>query len=105
MLELFLDSNEIIHMDFIPEGATVNKTRYREILRCLRDSVRRKRPELCRTKNWLLLHYNTLAHRSAFVLEELARQHVTVLPHPPYSPDLAHVIFSLSSHESNPMCT
>ncbi|KAJ4442216.1 hypothetical protein ANN_12082 [Periplaneta americana] len=32
MLELFFDSNGIVNMEFIPEGATVNKTRYKEIL-------------------------------------------------------------------------
>jgi Transposase. len=32
MLELlFFSSNEIVHIEFIPEGATVNKTRYKEI--------------------------------------------------------------------------
>ncbi|KAJ4437672.1 hypothetical protein ANN_17817 [Periplaneta americana] len=74
LLELFFDSNGIIHMEFIPEGATLNKTRYKEILGRLRDSIRRKRPELWRTKNWLLLHDNAPAHRSVLVQEELARQ-------------------------------
>ena len=46
MLELFFYSNGIVNMEFIPEGATVNKTRYQEILGRLRDSIRRKRPEL-----------------------------------------------------------
>jgi hypothetical protein len=35
MLELFFDSSGIVHMEFIPEGATVSKHRYEEILRCL----------------------------------------------------------------------
>ena len=42
MLELFSDSNGIVHMEFIPEGATINKTRYKEILGRLRVSIRRK---------------------------------------------------------------
>jgi hypothetical protein len=29
MLELFLDSSGIVHMEFIPEGATVNKHCYK----------------------------------------------------------------------------
>lgn len=95
MLELFFDSLGIVHMEFIPQGATVNKTRYKEILRRLRDSIRRKRPELWRRKNWLLLHDNAPAHRSVLVQEELARQQITVLPHPPYSPDLAPCDFFL----------
>ena len=83
MLKLFFDSNGIVHMEFIPEGATVFKTRYKEILGCLYDSIRRrKRPELWRWKHWLLLHDNALAHRSVLVHEELARQPVTILLHP-----------------------
>ena len=88
-LELFLWFKWNFHMEFIPESAIVNKTRYKKILGCLRDSIRRKRPELWRRKTWLLLHDNAPAHRSVLVQEELARQQVTVLPDPPYSPDLA----------------
>jgi hypothetical protein len=64
ILELFFDSSGIVHVEFIPEGATVNKHRYKEILRRLRNSVRRKCTELWRTKSWLLLHDNAPAHRS-----------------------------------------
>ncbi|PNF21867.1 hypothetical protein B7P43_G05278 [Cryptotermes secundus] len=46
-------------------------------------------------KNWLLLHDNAHAHRSVPVQEELSRQQVAVLPHPPYSPDLAPCDFFL----------
>jgi histone-lysine N-methyltransferase SETMAR len=89
MLELFFNSLGIVHMEFIQEGATVNKHRYKEILRHLCNSICRKHPELWRRKNWLLLHGNAPAHCYVLDQEELAKQHVTVLPHPPYSPDLA----------------
>ncbi|KAJ4425780.1 hypothetical protein ANN_27405 [Periplaneta americana] len=88
---------------FIPQGATVDKILYKEILGRISNSIRRKRPELWHRKNWLLLHDNAPAHRSILVQEELARQQVAVLPHPPYSPDLAPCdFFSLSPHEINP---
>ena len=90
-------------MEFIPEDTTVNKTRYKEILGRLHDSIRCKRSEVRRRKNWLLLHDNAPAHRSLLVQEELARKQVTVLPHPSYSLDLAPCDFlSLSPHESTP---
>lgn len=73
MLELFFGSLGIVHMEFIPHGAIVNKDRYKEILICLLDSIHRKRPELWCRKNWLLLHENAPAHRSVLVQEELAR--------------------------------
>jgi hypothetical protein len=66
-----------------------DKHRYKEILHRLCNSIRRKRPEFWHTKNWLLLHDNSPAHCSVLVQEELAKQQVTVLPHPPYSLDLA----------------
>jgi histone-lysine N-methyltransferase SETMAR len=87
MLELFFDPSGIVHMEFIPEGVTVNKHSYK-ILRCLCNSVRCKRPELWHRKNWLLLYDSAPAHRSLLVQEELAKQQITVLPHPPYSSDL-----------------
>jgi histone-lysine N-methyltransferase SETMAR len=76
-------------MEFIPEGATVKKHHYKEILRRLRNTIRRKLPELWRRKNGLLLYDNAPAHCSVLDQGELAKQQVAVLPHPPYSPDLA----------------
>jgi hypothetical protein len=38
-------------MEFIPEGATLNKHFFKEILRCLRIAFRRKRPEVWRRMN------------------------------------------------------
>ena len=61
-------------MEFISEGATVNKARYKDILGRSRDSIRRKHPGLWRRKNWLLLYDNAPAHRAVLVQEELARQ-------------------------------
>jgi histone-lysine N-methyltransferase SETMAR len=100
MLELFFDSSGIVHVEFtcIPDRAAVNKDWYKEIHIRLSESIRHKRPELWRRKNWLLLHDNAPAHRSILVQEELARQQITVLPHPPYSPDLASCDFFLFHH-------
>jgi hypothetical protein len=49
MLELFFDSPESIHMEFIP-GVTVNKHHYKEILRRVCNSICHNHPELCRRK-------------------------------------------------------
>ncbi|KAJ4434269.1 hypothetical protein ANN_22821 [Periplaneta americana] len=86
---------DLLSLEFIPQGATVDKVLYKEILGRLRNSVRRKRPELWHRKNWLLLQDNAPAHRSILVQEELVRQQVAVLPHPPYSPDLSPCDFFL----------
>ncbi|GBN56425.1 hypothetical protein AVEN_260882-1 [Araneus ventricosus] len=43
MLEVFSDYKSVIHYEFIPEGQTVNKKLYLEILKRLRDAIRPKR--------------------------------------------------------------
>jgi len=58
------------------------------MLLCMRDAVRKKRPEKWRTNSWFLLHDNAPAHRSVFVNDFLANNNVTVLEHPPHSPAL-----------------
>jgi histone-lysine N-methyltransferase SETMAR len=76
-------------MEFLSEGATINKHRYKEIFHGVCNSIHRKHSELWLKKNWLLLHDSAPAHRSVLVQEELAKQRVTVLPHRSYPPDLA----------------
>jgi hypothetical protein len=46
MVELFFNACGNVHMEFIPEGATVNKHHYKEILRHLHNSIHYKCPEL-----------------------------------------------------------
>ena len=62
---------------------------YTDILRRLRDAVRRKRPEKRRTNIWLHLHDNAPTQLSDLVKDFLEKKKVTILEHPPYSPDLA----------------
>ncbi|KAJ4449941.1 hypothetical protein ANN_01348 [Periplaneta americana] len=89
MLQVFFDSQGLIHHEFIPEGRTVTKELYVEIFRRLLDAVRRKRPEKWVENNWFLMHDNAPAHRAIIVKNFLARHNITALDHPPYSPDLS----------------
>jgi histone-lysine N-methyltransferase SETMAR len=66
----------------------MSKEMYINILRRLRDAVRRKRCEKWRNNSWFLCD-NASAHRSVLVNDFLAKNNVTTLEHPPYSPDLA----------------
>jgi transposase len=61
---------------------------YFDILRCLRVAFRKKRHEKWRTTSWFFLHDNAPAHRSVFVSDFIANNNVTILEHPPNSPDL-----------------
>ena len=68
---------------------------YIDILRRLRDAVRRKCPAKRRKHNWFLLDDNAPAHRSVLVKDIFPNDNVTALEHPPYSPDLAAAEFYL----------
>jgi len=46
-------------------------------------------------KGWILHQDNTPAHNVLFVKQFLANKNITVLEHPPYSPDLAPCDFYL----------
>jgi hypothetical protein len=50
--------------------------------------VRRKRAVLWRNHNWLLHHDNTPTHTS-LKTTDFVTHNMVIIPHPPYSPDLA----------------
>ena len=72
--------------------ATVNKEMHTGVLM---DAVRRKHPEKWRTNSWFLLHDNAPAHRSVSFKDFLAKNDVTTLELPLYSPDVAPADFYL----------
>jgi len=73
----------------------VNKQFYQEVLPRLRDAVRRKRPELWENQTWMLHHDNAPAHASLLFRNYLGKHQTSVVPHPPYSPNLAPADFFL----------
>ena len=87
MLIIFFDIRSIIHREFLHQGQTVNKEFYCDVLRRLRENIRRKRPDLWRAQNWILHDDNAPCHRALLVREFLAQSNTLSLPHPPYSPD------------------
>jgi len=94
LLVVFFDWKGIVHHEFVPHGQMVNKQLYQEVLAHLREVVRRKRPELSENQAWMLHHDNVLAHASLLICSYLAKHQTSVVPPPPYSPDLAPADFS-----------
>jgi len=84
-----------VHHETVPCGQMVNKQLYQEVLVHLRDAVRRKRPELWENQTWMLHHDNAPAHALLLIHSYLAKHQTSVVPHPPYSPDLAPADFFL----------
>ena len=87
--QFFFDVSGVVHHEYLPESSTVNQTYYIEVLKRLRDAIRRKRPELWRSGDWFFHHDNAPAHSALRAREFLAKHSITVLPHPPCSRDLA----------------
>ena len=95
MLIVFFDVHGIVHLEFLPQGQTINQNVYKDILQRLMRSVREKRRELWETKSWLLHHDNAPAHNALSIRQFLAENNIAVLEQPPYSPDLAPCDFFL----------
>jgi len=91
----FFDSEDIVHHEYTTNRQTIKKEFYVEVLRRLRESVHRKRPEKWRDGNWILHHNDAPAHTSHLVQQFLAKHGTTQLQQLPYSPDLAPCDFFL----------
>ena len=85
----FFNIRGIVDVDWGPEGQTVNQVYYKEVLTNLREWVRRRRPEMWKNSSWVL-HQDNAPARNALSGKMFSTKHkITVLQHPPYSPDLA----------------
>ncbi|UYV64367.1 hypothetical protein LAZ67_3000418 [Cordylochernes scorpioides] len=95
MLTVFFDYQGIVHHEFQQQGSTITADSYLRVLRRLREAIRQKRPELWRSKSWILHHDNAPAHTALKILKFLQDHSTSVFPQPPYSPDLAPCDFLL----------
>ncbi|UYV63328.1 hypothetical protein LAZ67_2003761, partial [Cordylochernes scorpioides] len=84
LLTVFFDCRGVVHHEFLPQGRTVNKEYYLQVMRNLREAIRQKRPDLWKNKNWLLHHDNAPAHTSLLVRDFLAKNNTLVMPQPPH---------------------
>jgi len=94
MCTVFWDRKRVILLDFLEPGQTINSDRYIATLTKLKARISRVRPEKKKT-TFLLQHDNVRPHTSLKTVEHIANLGWTVLPHPPYSPDLAPSDFHL----------
>jgi hypothetical protein len=59
MMIVFFYMQRVVHIDWVPEGQTVNHVYYKEVLTVLHEWVRRKRPEMWKKGSWILHHDNS----------------------------------------------
>jgi len=86
---VFFDIRGVMYIDCVPEGQTVNKVYYKNVLTTLRERVRRRRPDMWKNASCILHHDNAPAHNALSVKRYLAKNNIPVMENPPYSPDLA----------------
>jgi histone-lysine N-methyltransferase SETMAR len=85
----FFDIVGIVHKEFVPPGQTVNEKFYCYVLRRLRENVWCKCTDKWRNNLWTLHHDNTTVHASLVLRQYLGSTNKRVIPHSPYSPNLA----------------
>jgi hypothetical protein len=73
MIITFFDVKRTVHKESVPTSQTVNSEFYCEVLRRLRENVRRRSPELWREHTGLLHHDNAPSHTSVLTQQFLAK--------------------------------
>jgi histone-lysine N-methyltransferase SETMAR len=83
-----------LHQPSIPRNKTINAEYVIRALRRFLKTLKVKKPELV-PGEWFLHRNNVPAHTAQKVQVFLAKKSIQVIPHPPYSPDLAPDYFFL----------
>lgn len=87
MASISWDAKGIIFIDYLEKGKTITGKYYASLLDRLNDEIKKKRPHLPKEK--IPYHHgNSPAHSSLKATGKLIKLY-ELLPHPPYSPDLA----------------
>lgn len=90
MLCIWWDQTGVVYHELLKPGETINAERYRRQLMGLSRALREKRPETAERHDKVILqHDNARPHVAITVKNYPETLKWEVLPHPPYSPDLA----------------
>ncbi len=93
MVTVFMDYKGPVLVQFKPPGESITADAYCETLKLLKERIRHKRPEKWTPRapeqTFILHHDNALVHTAAKSLALIGMSNINMLPHPPYSPNLA----------------
>lgn len=89
MLCIWWDFKGVVYYELLPKNETINKEKYCQQLDNLKKSIAEKRPELLNRRGVVFHHDNARPHTSLATCRRLHEFSWEVLPHPPYSPDIA----------------
>ena len=79
-----------VHFELLPEGQTIHSEVYCFQLQRVYDILYRRYPAMVNRKRVIIQHDNARLHTSRKAREKIKDLEISVLPHPAYSPDLAH---------------
>ena len=100
MLCVWWDCEGIIHYKLLERNQIVTAELYVQQMEQLKSAIQEKRPN---QQHVLLLHNNACPHIANMTKETIQNHGWEVLPHLPYSPDLALTGFHLFQSLSNAM--
>ena len=102
MMSVFWDTEGVLLVDFLEKGATINSEYYCSLLKKLRETIRFKRRGKLSSVP-ILHHDNATPHTAKITGETVEKFGWEILPHPPYSPDLAPSDFFLFGALKKPL--
>jgi histone-lysine N-methyltransferase SETMAR len=89
MLCIWWNMSGVVHYEFLPRNQTINTDLYCEQLDRVQQKLLQKHPSLVNQRGVCFQQDNARPHVSARSLTKISELNWELLPHPPYSPDLA----------------
>lgn len=89
MLSVWWNWKGVVHFELLGRNETINSDVYCRQLSNLAEKIKEKEPALANRKGIVFHHDNARPHTSLVTRQKLTELNWEVLPHPPYSPDLA----------------
>jgi histone-lysine N-methyltransferase SETMAR len=97
MFTVFWDRKDVLLLDYLPQGSTINKGVYCNTLKKLHCAIQNKRHGML-SQGVVMIHDNTHPHTAAAMQNLITTFGWEQFDHPPYSPDLVLSDFHLFLH-------
>ena len=90
MLSIFWNYEDVVLFDLLQHGQTINSEYYCDILKRIYVVLRERYPAIVNRSRVILQQDNGHPHTSKMTMDKIRELvGIKLLPHPPYSPDLA----------------